>query len=236
MLNINTENIEEKIQKLLSLANSDNPYEAQAAALKAQELMLKYNIELLEANVKEDVIIEKFSFKNEERQLRRLTYHLLLASIIAENFRTKTYYGRDYICFVGFKEDAKASVALLDFLINRISYCFDRFLENQKISRPEQFSSFGASYSKYLKRQWINGFIIGLKEAFDKRKEETCFELMVVTPIEVVEKYNNLDLRNSSVHLRNEEKDIAAFKDGRKSGLSALDPRELEDSKLVTLF
>lgn len=37
------EKIIEKIQKLLSLANSSNENEAMAAALKAQELMAKYD-------------------------------------------------------------------------------------------------------------------------------------------------------------------------------------------------
>ena len=38
----------ERIQKLLSLANSDNENEAQLAASKANELLTKYNLSLQE--------------------------------------------------------------------------------------------------------------------------------------------------------------------------------------------
>ncbi|SCW68249.1 Protein of unknown function [Lachnospiraceae bacterium C10] len=41
-----TESIEEKIKKLLALSQSSNPNEAKAALLKAQDLMLKYNLSI----------------------------------------------------------------------------------------------------------------------------------------------------------------------------------------------
>jgi hypothetical protein len=47
-----------KIQKLLSLANSDNEHEAKLAAEKAQELLVKHNLELQEVQNKNFEYIE----------------------------------------------------------------------------------------------------------------------------------------------------------------------------------
>jgi hypothetical protein len=43
----------EKIQKLLALATSDNENEAQMAAKRAQELLLKYNLKLTDVELEE---------------------------------------------------------------------------------------------------------------------------------------------------------------------------------------
>ncbi len=42
------EKVKAKIEKLLALADSDNPHEAEAATLKANDLLLKYNLQNLE--------------------------------------------------------------------------------------------------------------------------------------------------------------------------------------------
>jgi len=46
----NFEKVKLKVEKLLALAASDNPHEAQAATLKANDLLLKYNLKNLEYN------------------------------------------------------------------------------------------------------------------------------------------------------------------------------------------
>jgi hypothetical protein len=57
--------IVEKIQKLLSLANSDNENEAKLAASKAQELLVKYNLTEAQVDghdssyVREDLVLER---------------------------------------------------------------------------------------------------------------------------------------------------------------------------------
>ena len=109
---------------------------------------------------------------------------------------------------------------------------FSRFLESEKLAKPEEFVNAGASYSKYLKRQWVNGFLVGLQEAFDKRKADSTFELMLVTPTAVVERYESIPLRSSNLHVRHERNDYNAFSNGLETGREALNNRSLENTKI----
>ena len=55
-------NYEEKIKKLLALAESDNEHEAKAALLKAKELMAIYKIESFDLNGNEKKSVKRIGF------------------------------------------------------------------------------------------------------------------------------------------------------------------------------
>lgn len=86
------EKAKQKIVKLLALANDASDEESMSALAKAQELMLQHNID--ESDV--------FEYKQEQKseavidtviyQGRPQKWLYRLASIIAENFRVRTYY------------------------------------------------------------------------------------------------------------------------------------------------
>lgn len=105
----NRKKILEKIEKLLALAaDKANEHEAISAALKAQELMAKYNIELAEVqgDVKSETITtEMYTPKANQHYVRKWRY--TLSNIIAKNFCCKTYsINRDAIAFYGYEKDA----------------------------------------------------------------------------------------------------------------------------------
>ena len=97
-----TDSIEEKIKKLLALSQSSNPNEAKAALLKAQDLMLKYNLSIDYEVDCPEIITDSLAIKHQK-------YHIQMAMLIADNFRTRTWIGRNEIFYIGYKEDVIAS-------------------------------------------------------------------------------------------------------------------------------
>lgn len=222
----------DKVKNLLALAsNNPSENEAKAAMLKAQELMLKYNINLTEEEQNDRdsnlVVTKVFVFK---KKLKLQQHHLNIASLIAKNFRTKTYYSNVGTYFVGFEEDATTCVMLMDFLVEFIESTFPIFLKQDKKNNPLKYYGEGQSFSKYIKRSWIAGFVNGLNKAFEDRLEDKTYEIMVVTPTAVEKAYNELELRTVSRKRRSEAKDRSAYTEGFEKGKSCMDAREISSN------
>lgn len=116
----NREKVLKKIENLLALAgNNPSENEALAAALKAQELMAKYNIELAEVegqDKSEEIVKEEYAPKANCHYVRKWRY--TLANIIARNFCCKTYVvNRETTVFYGYAKDAKIAVEVFKFLL-----------------------------------------------------------------------------------------------------------------------
>ena len=202
--------IEQKIEKLLALSGSDNPNEAKAALLKAQELMLKHNVCM--EHIKSDVEIGIEQVKTDTRK-----YTARMAVLIAKNFRTKTWCSKGYINFMGFRDDAIASRYCLEYIVKEASGCFSKYLyENEDLIDDGIYKS----RAKYLYRQWMEGFVSGLADAFDSRKEDPQYALMLTVPIEVNWEYEKLNLRSRSIRIGNRicnEAFDAGYEDGKES-------------------
>lgn len=231
---MDSEKITKKIQKLLALSsNNPSEEEAKSALLKAQELMLQYNIEISGLG-KEDadkVVIKAYTFNNK----RILGYHISLAGAVAKNFRCKMFYSRSRLSFIGFEEDAETCVILIEYLVNFVDSGFKSFLKKDKKENPFKYYGEGASFSKNLKRDWAYGFNIGLLRAFEERAaEDARYNLMVITPNAVVEKYED-----ESKHMAKGQynagpgltRDRDAVMDGLEKGKNSLKSRELEDQR-----
>lgn len=98
----NTDKIRDKIIKLLALSKSPNPAEAESASRKAQELMLKYNIEILEQEVQDYIEDNLFTIKGKTDYFKNkisiiLQEYYFVKVIISTEFSNVTSYRRyDY--------------------------------------------------------------------------------------------------------------------------------------------
>jgi hypothetical protein len=101
-----------KIQKLLALASSSNENEAQAAMMKAQEMLAKYKLSMKDVQ----------SRRPESKAVKRCTAVTFtkaawkghLASVIADNFCCYMYLltARSHqVVFMGLPEDAETAAA-----------------------------------------------------------------------------------------------------------------------------
>lgn len=212
------EKILNKIKNLLDLAsNNPNENEAAAAALKAQELMAKYNIEL-----------EQLDDKKENREITREIYRTSnkhevkkwrfgLARVIADNFRCKMYaINNKDIVFYGYQEDAKIALQVFTFLYETGGKLAVRYY-NKCRKNGEQT------------RGVMNTYLTGFKEGIAEVLGRQCTALMIVTPKEVIDQFEEMtsgwSTINAKVRINN---NAEARAKGRRDGKDIVRARILE--------
>lgn len=213
------EKILNKIKNLLDLAgNNPNEHEALAAALKAQELMAKYNIELDQLDQKKESreIVKEIYHQTGKHEMRKWKYGL--ASIISTNFRCKVYYiNMSDVVFYGYKEDAKIALQVFSFLY-------------------EIGNKFAVRYYNKCKKEGIstqgvmNTYLAGFKKGVADVLEKQCTALMIVTPQEVTDTFNemskNWKSRQTTIHTNGTYND--AYATGRRDGKDMATARSIE--------
>lgn len=118
----------DKVRKLLALAESSNPHEAERARVQAKKIMAKYNI-----RAKDTEIIEVKSSSIPRRNMKDYESHLVgcINSVSGcESFFITQWQAngraRSIIHFVGVAEDAHMAAYCLDVLHNQLKrYQFD---------------------------------------------------------------------------------------------------------------
>lgn len=213
------EKILKKIENLLALAgNNPSENEAIAAALKAQELMAKYNIELADIEgekPKNNITEETYTPKANCHYVRKWRYKL--AQIIAKNFCCKTYcINRDTVVFYGYEKDAKIAVEVFKFLFETGNKLANRYYLKCKKEGKN---------TKGVLNTYLVGFCDGIKEVLDKQ----CTALMIVVPKEVEEAYaehsKGFKLINNSLATSG---DARAYNEGKTEGKATATARGIE--------
>ncbi len=209
---LDREAIRRKIKNLLALADSDNENEAVAAAQAARKLMMKYHISVEgdrgKERIQKGVVIKELRFRR--TPLRQ--HHLMLAWVLAKNFRCRTFYKLKPVsctCFMGFEEDAHAALMRMEYLV--------RFME-------QGAKAYGGSESQEY--CWRDGFCVGVSDAFKEQdRKEPGYEIMTAIPQEVNVAFGKLKImkRSDSGRMDYRALDGAAFSCGKNSGKRAVD-------------
>ena len=215
------EKIIEKIKNLLDLANNNpSENEAIAAALKAQELMAKYDIEIAEVEgreVDEEIVKEYIQFK--ENTGYCIKWRFQLASIIADNFKVKTFRNnKKTVVFYGFKSDVMIATSVFNYLFeagNKLSCKY--YYQCQRENRP----------TRGVMNTYLMGFMRGLEDVLAKQ----CTALMIVVPKKVQDSYDeyskNFKTFNAGISYSG---DPEAYNQGREDGRNAANSRSIEQS------
>lgn len=204
--------IVDKIKKLLALANSSNENEAQLASTKAQELMMKYNLELSKIDSKDKDI--KSEFIGEARKKVSYKESLVLA-LINEFFNVQTVSirrrgdnGNETVHdMIGEKHNVEIAKYVYDFLM---------------MSFEQQFQAYKKETGCPLSSK--KSFMTGIYHGFYKKMEETNNKIVQENALVVVkdkdverfvfDKYKNLKKTNTKTDTR----DINAFESGKEAG------------------
>ena len=211
-------NMTKKIEKLLSLSNSDNPHEARAAMIKAQELMVRYNQESFRSGYENDIISEPF-----DHAIKREYEELPL--IVSSNFRTMMYFNRrGRVVFMGIRSDVMATVSCLRFLLYQMR------IGQQTYIREKWYEAHRDIPIKEVRTTWCKGYISGIEQAFMQQVVLNGFELMITPPPEVIEKYNTLNLITRPISDDETNDCTDAFNSGEKVGRVVMNKRSLESS------
>lgn len=215
----NYEKIFKKIENLLALAgNNPNKNEAIAAALKAQKLMAKYNIELADVqgeDTSQKIVKEVYCPHSRSHYVSQWKY--ALSHIIAKNFCCKTYnIARKSIVFYGYEKDARIAREVFKFLYETGNRLAVRYYNK---CRKEGKNTTG------VLNTYLVGFCNGIKEILDKQ----CTALMIVIPKEVEEAYeeHSKDFRKISHKLKTSN-DERAYREGRRDGRDTVMSRTVE--------
>jgi hypothetical protein len=205
----------EKVKKLLALGdasknNSDE--EARSAMLMAQKLMAKYDISVEEVEEPQE---QQYAHEMCEHKWD-YAYRVPLAHVLAENFRCMLYNHGKRIVFMGHPSDAKICRATFEFAY--------QYIQRRGNSIYNKRYSTGLP-TKGVFNSYANGFICGLKEAFDVQ----CTALAIVTPPDVIEKFNEISEGwKTKKSRRIEATEAEAWREGKKDGKSFMDKKKLE--------
>lgn len=224
----NLDSIKNKIKKLLALSQ-DNPSDEESfsAFQKAQELMAQYKIEQKDI-MTEDQIKKCVQKKTSIKYGSRSSDHYIceLAEIIADNFCCVSYNTRtrgtqsNYVCFMGLEEDVAIAEEALTVANMTIIRGYDRVYKDT--CKKYELDYLAAKYFNPLKLGYVQGYLDGLRQAFDSQKEKNQeWGLVLVAPQEAQDFISSLECRefNSSCAVDNSYYG-EGLKDGRNFNLN----------------
>lgn len=213
---MNNEKIIEKIKGLLALGDKSRnceEAEAEAALLKAHELMAKYNISV---EITED---EKISYVHEVCESKwNMGFRKPLSRIIADNFRCEVYLKGNggSVVFFGHSTDARIAREAFEFAysfaMKEGNRCYNK---NYQMGRPTQ-----GVFNSY-----VRGFLKGLKQKLG----EQSTALMVITPADVKDQFAEMSkgFGQGSGGMRDTGFDREAYAQGVTDGRTVLNGRRL---------
>ena len=166
------------VQKLFNLGDKErnnSDQEAEAAILKAQKLMVKYDISL------EEVQEEKGPEYSEEICEHKWDYgyRVPLAQVLSKNFRCELFMKGKSIVFMGHKMDAEICRQTFEF-----AYKFIMKRGNQEYNRRYEMGY----QTRGVFNSYAQGFILGLKRSLDAQ----CVALAIITPPDVTAKFKEM--------------------------------------------
>lgn len=174
----------DKIRKLLALAESPNEAEAQAALLKARQLMAEHKLTERECReVEPQNVVRQHSEVTCSK--RRDPWCVPLSAIIGENYCCKglrTHRPKSQtqmVGFIGFEDDVRLCIDIFEYAVDCV---------HSEIRRiKERYAQYDADYIRCRCDSFGYGFVAGLSAAFDAQTAENKQEwgLVLVTPKEV---------------------------------------------------
>ena len=214
------EKIIQTIRKVLELSkNNPSEEEAQSAALKAQELLAKYHIDMKEV---EDIDLDALESIEEVRvDIPAKKWKYQLAQIVADNFRCKHFYiGKHTLVFYGHKTDADIAAETFKYLFN-----IGNRLAGREVDRV--FGETGTSANVY--NSFVAGFCAGIEDGLSVQ----CKALMIVTPEDVKTSFaeRTKSMKNMScgaMRIGLNEHCMEAYSNGKTEGRHAVRSRQLE--------
>lgn len=208
---MNNEKIIDKIRKVLAMTKSTYKEEAEAALLKAQELMAQHGLTMSEVELpdKESQMQVVDTCIYEKR--KTAWYEKQLGLVIANNFRCHVYNGIGRgIYFIGLADDVEVAREVFIYALNTMLYLAGEYVKREKERHW---------YNRGLKNDYLTGFIAGLNAKFKEQVESNGYALVLVKDALVVQAVEDKKLRKGrgSQHITGGSHGAwtAGYKDGK---------------------
>ena len=196
--------------------NNSSEAEAQAAALRAQELIAKYNLTIADGDEKLEMAESSFVTGVDK------SWKYSLASVIDKNFRVKSYWvGQRKVVFYGYKQDTEVAKEVFQYL-------FKICEKNARRECRKSYQKYGTERGVYF--SYTRGFITGIGQKLD----EQCTALMIVTPPEVNEQWEEFKVQQNMGTLGRVSRNgsdgfrTSVYNQGVIDGRVAMNERKLE--------
>ena len=210
-------NIKDKIEKLLSLAQSPNENEAKAALLKAKELMAKNKLtedDFKDAKKRDlkKIDCDDISWTTDSGDF----WMVNLCKVLADNYCCSTAWytwkgtRTHSLCIVGIGDDVDLCKTVIYYAVGFVRGKF-KSLQRRDISR----------------HSYADGFVMGLEMAFDLQKEEHPEWGLVVQKPDEVKTYEDA-LGTKQVRSKQPKFDPLAYIMGQNDGKNFNTQRVLE--------
>lgn len=210
------EKMVEKIKKMMALAeNNPSEEEALAAALQAHKLMAKYNIhedEVTLEEVKEDIVS---IFSEQKHNCHLMAWRKQLGAIVAKAFRCKCYISGQDVVFRGYKDDAQLALDVY-LMLYKVG---DKLGSAAYFQQLEETGTGKGAYNSVT-----TGFMFGVQDAFNAQ----CTALMIITPKEVEEDWEQFSAGFRTVNPRKNRINKELFNKGYEEGKQAVKSRAIE--------
>lgn len=181
-----SENIKDKIKKLLRLANSSNENEAKLAMKKAQELLAKHKLKISDVEGKE-LKVEKLEtgiyFSSRKDRWRGDLIKVISKNYCVEAYMSTAYHSSKHqICLVGMKYDMEICMEVFKFASAHVEDWFRNF-------KKVEGWKYSSQYLNAAKNTYGIAFSEGVEEVLERQKEQKTQEwgLVMVTPKEAVD-------------------------------------------------
>lgn len=206
----------EIVRKLLATANDNGASENEAimAALKAQEIMAKYDINVTDVEDEsgsEEIIDSAIPVGNGNK------WKYNLAHIVANNFCCKIYAcGTQTIFFYGYKKHVDVAKEVFIYLYNTGNKLANRcYAEFYNKKQP----------TKGVKNDFLVGYCHGIKNVLEKQ----CTALALVIPKDVNESFDE-KMKNAKTRRTNIKVNVnnEAYEKGVQEGKSVATARSIE--------
>jgi len=215
------EKIIQTIRKILELSkNNPSEEEAKSAAMKAQELLAKYHIDMKEVESIDIDTVESIEEVRVDVPAKKWKYKL--ARIVADNFRCRHFYiGKSVLVFYGHKTDADVASETYKYLFN-----VGNRLAGREVDKV--FGKTGTSANVY--NSFVAGFCAGIEEALG----EQCKALMIVTPEDVKTSFEEMSknfgtMKGGAMRIGANAYCREAYESGKTEGRHAIRSKQIEN-------
>jgi hypothetical protein len=161
-----SDDVVERIKKLLRLAQSSNPHEAQLALSRAYEIAARHQIDLTDVGVEaevEDLLHKRFPIGLRITFLKRK-----LIGIIVSFFNVDAVYSGGDVVLIGTNSDVEIAWYVFELLVEQGKRQLRVF---EKAERQ-----FGRRSTKKKRDSFVAGFVYGLAAQLERSREQIEIE------------------------------------------------------------
>lgn len=183
--NLKHDKVMTKIKALLKLAQSDNIHEAQLATVKANQLLIKYNIEQLGQNDEEEEFYSEVVFTAKRKNSKLIAIYDILKHFLV---RPVLIYGQKQISIE--VSGSLQNIELADYVASFLDHEMDRLWDIEK--KINQLKGLRAK----------NSFYHGLAKGYDSKMQSIQNEMDSSSSKQLILIQNNLDEKMKLIYRR----------------------------------